>query len=117
MKEKTLLRTALICSLTGLFALYLISENITIEEKDIEKITMENKDEFVKLTGIVNNIVDTEKVAIMEISKPQKITVVLFKNENRTMPVYIGNEVEIIGKVDEYEGKMEVIAERLRTIS
>jgi|TARA_B100001964_G_C14179906_1_gene575687 DNA/RNA endonuclease YhcR with UshA esterase domain len=116
MKEKTLLKVALICSLLGLLILYLISGNIEIKEKNIEKITLENKDEFVKLRGIVNNVVDTEKVTIMEITQPQQITVVLFKDENKTMPIQQGNEIEIIGKVDEYEGKMEIIADRLRVV-
>ena len=116
MKEKTLLKTALIVSLLGLLIIYLINDNIEIKEKNIEKITIENIDEFVKLTGIVNNIVDTEKVTIMEITQPQEITVVLFKNENKSMPIQQGNEVEIFGKVDEYEGKLEIIADRLRVV-
>jgi|TARA_B100001964_G_scaffold143525_1_gene158195 DNA/RNA endonuclease YhcR with UshA esterase domain len=116
MKEQTLLKIALITALLGLLIVYLISDNIEIKEKNIEKITIENIDEFVKLTGIVNNIVDTEKVTIMEITQPQEITVVLFKNENKTMPIQQGNEVEIFGKVDEYEGKLEIIADRLRVV-
>ena len=116
MQEKTLLKTALICSLLGLLSLYLISNNIEIKEKNIEKITLDNKDEFVKLNGIVNNVIDTEKVTIIKILQPQEITVVLFKNENKTMNIQQGNKVEVIGKVDEYEGKMEIIADRLRVI-
>ena len=116
MKEQTLLKTALIVSLSGLLILYLISDNIEIKEKNIEKITLENKDEFVKLTGIVNRVVDTEKVTIMEITQPQQITIVLFKDENKTMPIQEGNEVEVFGKVDEYEGKLEIIADRVRII-
>ena len=116
MKEQTLLKTALIVSLFGLLILYLISDNIEIKEKNIEKITLENKDEFVKLRGIVNKVIDTERVTIMEITQPQEITVVLFKNENKTMSIQKGNEVEIIGKVDEYEGKLEIIADRLRVV-
>ncbi len=116
MKEKTLLKIALICSLLGLLVIYLISNNIEIKEKNIEKITLDNKDEFVKLRGIVSRVTDTEKVTIMEITQPQQITVVLFKNENKTMPIQQGNEVEIFGKVDEYEGKLEIIADRLRVI-
>jgi len=53
---------------------------------------------------------------IMEITQPQEITVVLFKNENRTMPIQEGNQVEVIGRVDEYEGKLEIIADRLRVV-
>jgi DNA/RNA endonuclease YhcR with UshA esterase domain len=116
MQEKTLLKIALITSLLGLLVLYLISDNIEIKEKNIEKITIENKDEFVKLRGIVNKVIDTEKVTIMEITQPQQITVVLFKNENKTMPIQQGNEIEIFGKVDEYEGKLEIIADRLRVV-
>ena len=116
MKEKTLLKTALISSLSGLLILYLISNNMEIKEKNIGKISIENKDEFVKLRGIVNKVADTEKVTIMEITQPQEITVVLFKNENKTTPIASGNEIEIIGKVDEYEGKLEIIADRVRIV-
>ena len=116
MEEKTLLRIALICSLLGLLALYLISGSVEIKEKNIEKITLENKDEFVKLRGIVSNVADTEKVSIIEILQPQKMTVVLFKNENQKINLQQGNEVEVFGKVDEYNGKMEIIADRVRVV-
>ncbi|MFH0868237.1 MAG: hypothetical protein V1831_02905 [Candidatus Woesearchaeota archaeon] len=116
MKEKTLLKVALICSLLGILFLYLISGNMEIKEKNIEKITLDNKDEFIKLKGIVSNVVDTEKVVIMEITQPQQITVVMFKDENKSMPIYTGNEIEVIGKVDEYKGKMEIIADRVRVV-
>ena len=116
MKEKTLLKIALIVSLIGLLILYIISDNITIEEKTLEKITLENKDEMVKVRGIVSRLTDTEKVTIMEITQPTEVTVVLFKGNNQTTPIKEGNEIEIIGKVDEYEGKMEIIAQRARII-
>ena len=116
MQEKTVLKTALIISLLGLLVLYMFSDNVQLKEKNIEKITLDNKDEFVKVRGIVSKVIDTEKVTIMEITQPQQITVVLFKNENKTMPIQEGNQVEIFGKVDEYEGKLEIIADRLRII-
>ena len=116
MKEKTLLKIALIVSLTGLLILYIISDNIQIKEKTLEKITLENKDEMVKVRGIVSRLTDTEKVTIMEIMQPTEVTVVLFKGKNESTPIKEGNEVEIIGKVDEYEGKMEIIAQRARIV-
>tara|TARA_Y100000310_G_scaffold112450_1_gene110930 strand:- start:5402 stop:5755 length:354 start_codon:yes stop_codon:yes gene_type:complete len=116
MKEQTLLKIALITSLLGLLIIFLINDNIEIKEKNIEKITIDNIDEFVKLKGRVNKVIDTEKVTIMEITQPQQITVVLFKDKNETMPIEEGNEVEVMGKVDEYEGKLEIIADRLRIV-
>lgn len=116
MKEKILLRVALITSLLGLLILYLISDNIKLQEKSIEKIAIENKDEIVRLRGIVSKAVDRETVTIMEITQPQVITVVLFKKENNKIDINEGNEVEIFGRIDEYEGKMEIIADRVRLI-
>jgi DNA/RNA endonuclease YhcR with UshA esterase domain len=52
----------------------------------------------------------------MEIIQPQQMTVVLFKDKNETMPIQQGNEIEIFGKVDEYEGSLEIIADRLRVV-
>ena len=117
MRESTLLKIALIASLSGLLALYLISGNIELKEKSIEKITIENKDEFVKLKGIVSDVVNSEKVMILEITQPNEITVVLFKNSNSSIGIRKGSRVEIFGKVDEYGGKMEIIAESVRVIS
>lgn len=116
MREKTLLKIALIVSLAGLLILYIISGNIEIKEKTLEKITLENKDEMVKVRGIVSRLTDTEKVAIMEITQPAEVTVVLFKGSNESIPIKEGNEVEIIGKVDEYEGKLEIVAQRARIV-
>tara|TARA_Y100000294_G_C8367150_1_gene261174 strand:+ start:182 stop:535 length:354 start_codon:yes stop_codon:yes gene_type:complete len=116
MKEKTLLKLALITSLAGLLILYLISDNIAINEKSIEKITLDNKDEMVKVRGIVSKVIDTEKVTILEITQPTEITVVLFKGNQESTPIKEGNEVEIIGKVDEYEDELEIIAQRARII-
>ena len=116
MQEKTLLKVALIVSLIGLLVLYLISDNIEIKEKTLEKITLENKDEMVKVKGIVSRITDTEKVTIMEVTQPAEITIVLFKAENKATPIEEGNEVEVIGKVDDYEGNLEIIAQRARIV-
>lgn len=116
MREKTLLKTALIVSLVGLLVLYIISDSITIKQASIEKITLDNKDEMVKVKGIVSRVADTGKVTIMEIMQPTEITVVLFKDNNQSMPIREGNEVEIIGKVDEYNSKLEIVAQRARII-
>ncbi|MBL7055802.1 hypothetical protein ISS07_02735 [Candidatus Woesearchaeota archaeon] len=115
MKEKTLLKIALITSLAGLLIIFLISGNINLSEENIGKITIDNQDDFVKVKGIVNSMIDTEKVMIIEISQLQSIKVVMFKN-NVDIPITEGNEIEIIGKVDEYEGSLEIIAQRARVI-
>ena len=116
MKEKELLKVALICSLVGVTVLYLLSENIEIKEKDIEKITLDDIDKNVKVEGIVKDLFENDKVMIMGIEQPQEIKVVLFKNKNESILINKGNNLEIIGKVEEYEGELEIIGHRVRVI-
>jgi RecJ-like exonuclease len=116
MEEKTLLKIALVTSLVGLLILFLISDSLEIKETNIEKITFENKDEYVKVRGTVNNIIDTEKVTIITIVQPHEIKIIIFKDENNTMPIDSGNEIEAIGKVEEYDGALEIIADLVRVV-
>ena len=116
MQEKTLLKVALIISILGLISVYLISDNIIIQEKTIERITLDNKDEFIKVKGTASKVIDTEKVTILKVTQPQEITVVLFKGKNQTTKIQEGHQVEIFGKVDEYEDKLEIIAHRARIV-
>jgi len=117
MQEKLLLKIALITSLVGILIIFFISDNIEISQSNIEKITLDNKDEMVKVKGRVSKVIDTEKVTILNILQPSEITVVLFKQENEASLIKENNEVEIIGKVDEYNGELEIIAQRARIIS
>lgn len=117
MKEKTLLKIALICSLIGVVALYLISENLEIKQKNIEKITLDDVDKNVKVKGIVRDLFENDKIMIITIEQPQEMKVVLFKSKNESIGIFEGNEIEVIGKVDEYEGELEIIGNKVRVIS
>ncbi len=116
MKEKNLLKVALICSLVGIVALYLISENMEIKQRNIEKITIDDIDKNVKVKGVVKGLFENDKVMIITIEQPQDMKVVLFKSKNESIGIFEGNEIEVIGKVDEYEGELEIIGNRVRVI-
>ena len=73
MKEKTLLKVALICSLVGIAALYFISDKIEIKQKNIEKITLDDIDKNVKVKGVVKDLFENEKVMLITIEQPQDI--------------------------------------------
>jgi len=113
MKEKTLFKLALVIIILGLIILFFVSEKIEIDEKAISKINKENLDEYVKITGTIDSIFKSEKVTILEVKKPESITVIIFDDINLNK----GDKVEIIGVVEEYEGSMEVIGHRVRLIS
>ena len=116
MKEKNLLKVALICSLVGIVALYFISENIEIKQKNIEKITLDDINKNVKVKGVVKDLFENEKVMIITIEQPQDMTIVLFKSKNESVGINKGSNIEVIGKVDEYEGELEIIGNKVRVI-
>jgi aspartyl/asparaginyl-tRNA synthetase len=113
MKETTLLKIALICSLIGLIALYFISTKI--EVKDYKPILNKNIGEDVKLIGIVTKITDKGNVVFIEVNQQNPITVVLF-TEDDNLKLNSGDNVEVIGEVQEYNGKNEIIAQKIRVI-
>ena len=114
MKETTLLKIALICSLVGLIVLYFISTKI--ELKDYKpNILNRNVGDDVKLTGIVGKITDKGDVVFIEVSQQNPVTVVLFTKEDN-IKLKNGDNVEVIGKVQDYNGKKEIIADKIRVV-
>ena len=116
MKEKNLLKIALICSLVGVVILFFVSENLSIDEMDVSKIEDEKIGKTVKIIGSIERVSDTEKVMFLEIGqeKVSTVTVILFKDADISLEK--GDYIEIIGSVEDYEGKREVIANRVRII-
>ncbi|MBS3096970.1 hypothetical protein J4480_06050 [Candidatus Woesearchaeota archaeon] len=110
MKETTLLKIALICSLTGLFVLYFISAKIDVKDYK-PNLLNRNIGEDVKLKGVVTKISDAGNVVF---SQQNPMTVVLFTDDDINLKN--GDDVEVIGEVQEYRGKNEIIAQKIRVI-
>ena len=115
MKENTLLKLAIICALIGLIVLYFISTRININEYK-PSVLNKNIGDDVKLQGIITKITDNSDVAFVEVNYQNPVTVVLFKN-NEDLSLNSGDNIEIIGKVQEYKGKEEIIASKVRIIN
>ena len=114
MKETTLLKIALICSLVGLIALYFISAKIEIKDYK-PNILNRNVGDDVSLKGTITKINDKGNVVFVDISQQNSVPVVLFTDSNN-LNLKNGDNVEVIGKVQEYNGKNEIIAQKIRVI-
>lgn len=116
MKEKTLFKISLICSLVGIIVLFFISEKLTIDEIDLSKIDEVKIGRSVKIIGRIEKVSNTEKVIFLEVGqqKIETVSVLLFKDSDIALKQ--GDYVEIIGEIDDYNGKKEVIANRVRLI-
>ena len=66
------------------------------------------------MDGIVSNIRQAENAAFIELSFETSVTIVVFNDKNLTLKS--GDKIEIFGKVEDYNGKEEIIAQRIRVI-
>ena len=114
MKENTLLKIALICSLAGLLVLYFISAKINAKDY-VPSPLNKNIGDDVRLQGIVTKVNDKGNVVFVELSQQVPVAVVLFAN-NQNVNLKNNDHVEVIGKVQEYNGKNEIVADKIRVI-
>lgn len=114
MKETTLLKIALICSLAGLIILYLISAKIEVRNYNPNPLN-KNIGEDVKLIGVVTKVSDRGNVVFVEVNQQNPVTVVLFADSDN-LKLNSGDNVEVLGEVQEYNGKDEIIAQKIRIV-
>lgn len=110
MKESTLLRIAIIVSLIGLCLIYAVAESIEISDTTIEKITSGETEETVKITGNVVSVSRKGGATRLVLAETTEINAVVFSSDIELAP---GDSVEIAGKISEYNGEKEIIADRI----
>ncbi len=110
MEDKTLLKIALLSSLTGIIILFLILEFSDIELVNINEISDEHMDEKIRIQGRITRITHIGETTFIEISQECTIKGVVFDNISLKENMF----VEIIGTVDEYNGEKEMIIDEIR---
>ena len=122
MNEKTLVKVSLACSIIGIIALFFLSESIEISDSTIGQIDIGMIGNDVSVEGVVNRVTNAEKVIIMDIADTNndenKLTIVAFKkNSDDNINLKNNDKVKITGKIEEYNGKPEIIASEIRIVS
>lgn len=107
MKDTTLLKTALICALTGLIVLALATKLL---EPDYSPENGIFSDNILKLKGRVNDVKQSENSLILEISETKTTKAILYKTKEFNLTK--GADVEIIGKA----GKGIIVVDKIRLI-
>ena len=112
MKETLLLKIALICSLVGLVALFFISQRIELKDYKPDFLN-KNVGDSVKLSGKISKVTTGNNVVFIELIQQVPVSVVIFSDKEFTS-LNKDDFVEIEGKVQEYNGKEEIIADKIR---
>jgi len=107
----SLIKAALITALLGLVALIFLSQNLEPRLININEISNNNLDSFVKIQGQVISISQKEDFSSMKINDGTgNITAICWKKTNITK----GSNIEITGKVVEWHGILEIQAEKIK---
>ncbi|MBN1544019.1 hypothetical protein JW898_01000 [Candidatus Woesearchaeota archaeon] len=111
-KEKTLLQIALAVSVLGTLLLFLLSQNIEIDQAMLNRLD-DSVDESVIVTGSVVGISQVNSTTFLRIQKDEIASVVLF---GKTPYLEVGDFVQVRGKVTEHDGETGLIGEEVRVI-
>ncbi len=116
MNESTLQKVSLICSMIGIFALFLLSKSISIDQIDISRITLEDIGISLDTEGKVTRVMDREGVSIISLkdASDSEISLVVFKKQDQEYKSLEGKNIIVRGSVEEYNGKPEIIASEIR---
>ena len=111
MEEKKLLKLALICSLLGTALLYFISLTISQEEKSFSLVPDE---EYSVISGEVSSVNNYGNVSFLKIYQKLPVDVVVIGNNYISLNK--GDNVEVRGTKQDYQGKKELVADEIRKI-
>jgi len=114
MNEKMLLKISLAAAIFGLIFLFFYSEAVDLEQ--LKHVDDSISGQSVKIRGTITKLSAQEKVLFLDILTDQQetITAVLFTSEE--VFIKVGDYVEIVGEIEEYNGEKEILSNSVRII-
>ena len=110
-----LVKIALITAVIGIIALFFITRTMSEEVVKIEDLKI---GQISSIKGMVTSIyVSKDGHAFLKVAdNTAEVQVVAFKGSNieEVYSLEVGDEVIVLGRVDEYKGKTEIIAREIR---
>jgi hypothetical protein len=107
-----LLKTSLLISILGLILLYIIS--LTVEPKQIEKVSIEKIGKEIKIYGKIDSVRDYDKISYIILSTQCKNSVVFFKDKNLTLKK--GMNVNVYGDVQDSDKGPQINAYKIELV-
>jgi RecJ-like exonuclease len=116
MQTKKLCKLSLIIALIGIVILFILNENSEPNITKINEINEKKLDQWVKIQGSLEYSREIKtKTGVMNIFTIQdntsSIEIVYYDKINLT------KNLEVIGKIAEYQGKMQIIASTIKCLS
>ena len=116
MKEKTIFTISITITLLGILSLLYISEKIEAPFLEINEITKDYLEKQITTKGTIASIRETPGLYLITLKKEtSEIILVIFK-EDEELDLVQNENIQVTGKVEEYNGYLEVIVDEIRVI-
>jgi DNA/RNA endonuclease YhcR with UshA esterase domain len=116
-KIMNILKISIIVAIVGIISLFLISRLLTEETIEISELKI---GQIERISGMITSVYISrdDHVFLKVADNTGEITVVAFKNSNidEAYDLEVGEELSVLGRVDEYKGELEIIAKEIRKI-
>jgi len=115
MKETFLIKISLLTVIVGIIVMYLSSRAFQPNRIKIEDIS--EKYNYIKISGKITEVSTSKSGTTFLKIKDETgiIDAIIFKNSVKNIDnIRAGQKVEVIGKVEKYKGKMEIIISSLQ---
>jgi len=111
-----IIKLSIVVAMLGIVALFFI---IKYNEQNTVKISELKEGQVEKITGMINSVyISKDDHAFLKVADTSgEVSVVAFKSSN--IDVYnleIGDQISVLGRVEEYKGELEIIAKEIKKV-
>ena len=111
MNEKTIVRFSLLMILIGLGFLYLYADELELPA--LENLDSHPLQEKVRMHGTITSLQKSQKALFLQVQgeRIETMDIIFFPQEEPFLKE--GDKVEVVGQVEEYQGKKEIVADKV----
>lgn len=111
-----LIKISITVAIIGIVALFFI---VKYQQQNTVKISDLEQGQIERITGMINSVyISKDGHTFLKVTDSSgEISVVAFKSSN--IDVYdleIGDQISVLGRIEEYKGSLEIIAKEIRKI-
>lgn len=121
MESRLLFKLSLTTALISLILIFIISENLEPRVSNINQLNERSLDSYVKIVGKVKDFRETKGLYIITIEDPTgKVDVIIYKTKSNKVEaekLKKAQRLEVLGKVSEYKGSIQINAIEIKDVS
>ena len=115
MKEATLKKLAMACSIIGIVMLLFVAKTASIPEKTISQMQETKNEQIIKIKGTIKNIQERENIITAELVQPMSQQITIF--DDGIINFTNNSFVEVTGQVQVYKGKKSIVVDKIVKIT